>query len=90
MLDVDRLTDYLDVSPKCVTKLRRHLCSPISSSTVAVKDRKRIDYKELASQYFELISSGVCRNKADVARRIGKSRVWVSKVMNDPRSIKKR
>lgn len=87
MLNVDRLADYLDVSPKCVIKLRRRLCSSISSSDVAVKDRKRIDYKELAAQYFKFISSGVCRNKADVARKLGKSRAWVSKVMNNSKRI---
>ena len=90
MLDVDRVADYLDVSPQCVAKLRQRLCLPIPTSAAAVKDGKRIDYKELASHYFELISSGVCRNKAEVARRIGKSRAWVSKVMNHSAGINRR
>jgi hypothetical protein len=89
MLDVDRLAHYLDVSPAIVSKLKQRLCPHGPSISAAVKTRERIDREKLASSYFELINSGVCKNKAEVARRIGKSRAWVSKVMNNPKRIDK-
>jgi hypothetical protein len=41
----------------------------------------RIDYVNLAQEYQALIDSGECSSKTEVARRVGKSRVWVSRVL---------
>jgi len=40
-----------------------------------------INYMELATQYEFLIDSGAVSSKADLARYLGKSRAWITKVI---------
>jgi hypothetical protein len=80
-LDIDRITDFLDITPMCVERLRRHFGPKQTPCSIKVEKKEPVDYGQLAAYHQKLIDSRGCRNRADVARRFGKSRVWVTKVM---------
>jgi hypothetical protein len=48
-----------------------------------VKTVTKIDRHSLAIRYRELIDQGYVKNKADLARHLGVSRAWITKVMNE-------
>jgi hypothetical protein len=88
-LDVDRLPSFLDVTPECISRLRSRFCPTVQSPPPRRPSKIRVDYIRLADEYCSLLSSGQCRNFADVARKIGKSRVWVSKVIRKSKGIRR-
>jgi hypothetical protein len=45
--------------------------------------RASMDRRTLAYRYKDLIDQGYFRNKADLARHLGVSRAWITKVMNE-------
>lgn len=51
---------------------------------------ERIDRHSLALMYKELIEQGYVKNQADLARHLGVSRAWITKVLNElnRRSVK--
>ncbi len=49
----------------------------------AVKTVAKMDRHSLAIRYRELIEQGYVKNQADLARHLGVSRAWVTKVMNE-------
>jgi hypothetical protein len=52
--------------------------------TVPIKEKipqKRIDYPQLAMQYGEMLENGQFPSKSALARELGVSRAWRSKVM---------
>ena len=48
-----------------------------------VKTVDKIDRLSLAIRYRELIEQGYVKNQADLARHLGVSRAWITKVMNE-------
>lgn len=79
-IDSTEVQHYLDLPAEAVRRLTRRFQYPkLRSSSQPVK--VPLDRKALAERYAELMSTGVCRNQADVARHFGVSRAWVTKVM---------
>jgi CRP-like cAMP-binding protein len=44
--------------------------------------KMKVDYNELAATFQRIMDSGVVTNRADLARYLGVSRAYVTKVMN--------
>ncbi len=53
----------------------------MESSLAKTNVKSRINYSALAAEYKYKIESGECSNRAELARSIGVSRAWVTKVM---------
>lgn len=81
MLDTSRIKEFLDISNDCVSRLSKVFCPP-DHVLRRPEPRKRIDYSALAAEYQHLIDCGECKDRADVARRFGTSRAWVTKVLS--------
>jgi hypothetical protein len=81
VVNVERLGEFLALSPDAVNDLVPLLSGPLPETARPM--RKKIDYVELKAQYEQLLADGTCATKADVARHLGVSRVWVSRVLRD-------
>ena len=81
-LDVRKIREFVDISDDCVRRLALVFSPPAYAPRRKPKG-PGIDYGKLAAEYTKLISTGVCKNKADVARHFGVSRAWVSIVMKN-------
>jgi hypothetical protein len=79
-LDTSRIKEFLDISDDCVTRLSKVFCPP-DYVLRRPEPRNRVEYPVLAAEYMRLIASGECKDRADVARRFGVSRAWVTKVI---------
>jgi hypothetical protein len=79
-LDTRRIKEFVDISDDCVARLAKVFCPPIYVSKSATP-KQRLDYSALATEYQQLLSSGVCQDRADIARHYGVSRAWITKVM---------
>lgn len=44
------------------------------------KLKGRINYDKLAISYQHIIDAGIVKNRAEIARHLGKSRTWITKV----------
>jgi hypothetical protein len=71
-----RIDKYLKIEK---TELNRLLKIFAKQEYYDIK-RFNINFIELAAQYEQMITSGVVSNRAELARYIGKSRAWVTKV----------
>ena len=74
-----KLGEYLALAPEELKRLAPLFPRPLPDSARPI--RKRIDYVALRAQYEQLLADGTCATKADVARHVGVSRVWVSRVL---------
>jgi predicted aminopeptidase len=79
VVDTAQLGEFLALAPEDINRLASLLSRPPSEKTRAL--RKRIDYVALRAQYEQLLLDGICATKADVARHVGVSRAWVSRVL---------
>jgi hypothetical protein len=80
VIDRTRLPYFLSLSQTDIIGLREvGLIQPEARAKIP---KMKIDYPSLAQEYRQLLSSGVCKDRADIARLLGVSRAWVSKVMN--------
>jgi hypothetical protein len=55
----------------------------IPEDLVPLRIHARIDRHSLAIRYRELIDQGYVKNKADLARHLGVTRAWITKVMKE-------
>ena len=79
-IDMSCVSDYLDLSYKARIRLAEaFMVGPVIRIR---KTRLPLDYQKLARKYQQLLDNGTCVNMAEVARNMGVSRAWVSKVMN--------
>jgi len=86
-LVVDRLSDFLDVTPECIAELRSRFCPPVLSEAPRRSRKDPINYAALQQKYRQMLADGRFASKADLARHLGVSRVWVSRVL---RGIKRK
>jgi hypothetical protein len=82
-LDVDRLPEFLDVSPECTAKLRRRFCPPVLSAVPPRNRTSPIDYAARQHTYRRMLADGDFASQAELARHLGVSRVWVSRALKD-------
>ncbi len=71
----------MDLSSDAVRRLTKFF--EIPEDLVSVKVHTRLDRYSLAMRYRELIELGHFKNQADLARHLGVSRAWITKVMNE-------
>ena len=86
-LDVERLPLFLDVTPECIAKLRSRFCPPALSAAPPHRPKVPIDYASLQQTYRRMLADGGFASQAELARHLGVSRVWVSRVLKGRRSI---
>jgi hypothetical protein len=79
-LDIRRIKEFIDISDDCVERLANLFCPPVYLSK-SKTPKQRLDYGALDAEYQQLLSSGVCQDRADIARHFGISRARVSKVI---------
>jgi predicted aminopeptidase len=79
VLNAAKLGEFLALSQENIDRLAPLLSGPPPKE--ARPTRKRIDYVALRAQYELLLLDGTCATKADVARPVSVSRVWVSRVL---------
>lgn len=85
-LDTSRIKDFLDVSDACVARLGK-VFSPPGYAIRPILPKDRIDYRVLATEYQKLLSDGICRDRADIARHRGVSRAWITMVYKRAKGI---
>ncbi len=78
-VDISKLGEYLALAPKDIYRLTSLL--PVPRPEKARPMRTKIDYIALRAQYEQLLLNGTCATRDDVARHLGVSRVWVSRVL---------
>jgi hypothetical protein len=79
-VDPSEVQKYLNLDAKAVTRLTKYFLYP-NAPAVSLK-RVHIDRQALALQYQDMLRQGLFKNQADLARNIGVSRVWITKIMN--------
>ena len=78
-MDSERLPEDLSLTDEDIESLsqrglvRRRLQKP------RLKDR--VDYEALRQTYHQMLQSGAFQSRAELARHLGVSRVWVSRVL---------
>jgi hypothetical protein len=78
-LDTFRIKEFLDISDACIARLAK-IFSPPEYYMPRSIPVKRIDFPALAAEYQRLMDIGECIDKADIARRFGVSRAWITTV----------
>lgn len=78
-VNVAKLGGFLALSPENIDHLAPLFSGPLPEKTRPVKEK--IDYVALRAEYQQLLSDGTCGTKAEVARHLGFSRVWVCRVL---------
>jgi len=78
-IDAAKIHDYLVISPDAVKKLTEFFIYPKVKNPVT--NRKKLNLQELAGLYYEMINSGRLKNRAALAKHLGVSRAWITKVM---------
>jgi response regulator of citrate/malate metabolism len=79
VVNTAKLGEFLSLASEDIDRLSPLLSGQLPESARPM--RKTIDYVELKAQYELLLADGTCATKADVARHVGVSRVWVSRVL---------
>lgn len=79
VVNAAKLGEYLNLAQEDLDRLNPLLPSPPAKKSRP--GRTRIDYVGLKAQYVQLLSDGTCATKAELARHLGVSRVWVSRVL---------
>ena len=80
---VDRksVIKYFKMSDEEIYRLTKYFSIP--GKLEVAQTSEQIDRQSRAIKYKELIDGGYFRNQADLARHIGVSRAWITKVMNE-------
>jgi hypothetical protein len=83
ILTVDEpfVSNYFIMSDQVIHRLTKFFSIPRKLEPVINVDK--IDRLSLAIRYRELIEQGYVKNQADLARHLGVSRAWITKVMNE-------
>ena len=78
-IDRQRLPNFLDLTPAETVALQKTglLQEELSPKAARIK----IDYQVLAREYRTRLESGEFDTRADLAKSLGVSRAWISKVM---------
>jgi hypothetical protein len=79
VVNAAKLGEFLALSPGVIDHLAPLLSGPLPEEARPM--RKRIDYVVLTAQYQQLLADGTCATKADVARHVGVSRAWASRML---------
>lgn len=81
-LDQSKLHYYFDISPECATRLTKTFNYGKFKVKIPVTPMKLNKYN-LAVSYKKMIDSGEVKNQAELAKVLGKSRAWITIVMNE-------
>jgi site-specific DNA recombinase len=79
ILSPDRIRDYLRISDATAVRLTKLFSLPKEREPLHIQ--ARLDYPSLAMRYNELINEGCFKNQAHLARYLGVSRAWITKVL---------
>jgi len=80
IIDTKRIKDFVKISASTIKRLTDYF--EVETFNERRKIRKKIDRIKLAKEYRLLLEKGVYKNQAELARGIGVSRVWITKVIN--------
>ncbi len=78
-MDSDRLPEVLGLSDQDIERLTETGLVRLPPQTTQPK--ARIDYNELQQTYAQMLAQGPFASQAELARHLGVSRVWVSRVL---------
>ena len=78
-LDISRIDEYLTLAEEAKDRLAMFLEIPRKIYIKAPKNR--LDYPKLSSEYQNMSNNGGFKSRAELARHLGVSRTWVTKVM---------
>ena len=81
-LDTQKLEQYLHLSQDSIARLT----SKFNDEKFRLKTKKdrvfrKLNRIDLAREYQKMIEDGLYKNKAELARSLGVSRAWITKVM---------
>jgi hypothetical protein len=79
-IDPIEISKYLDLDQESINRLTKRFF--YVHAQPREKGRKPIDRVALAEQWRALIISGAAKSEADLARKFGVGRAWISKVMS--------
>lgn len=81
--DSQRMQEYFDLQNVDLKELSLALCDDI----IPKKNRRSVytpvDKEARRAEYLALLDNGTCRNRADLARYLGKSRAWITTVLKN-------
>ena len=75
------VSNYFEINDEVIHRLTKFFSIPRKLEPVKIV--AKIDRRSLAIRYRELIDQGCVKNQADLARHLGVSRAWITKVMNE-------
>jgi hypothetical protein len=78
-MDGSRLPQILAVTDQDIEQLQRAELACVTPPTPQLKER--IDYVALQQTYARMLVEGPCSTQTELARHLGVSRVWVSRVL---------
>lgn len=78
VLDRKKIKSFLDLGKNEVIRLQNIFANRQYYNVNIFKSK--INYLELANEYQKIIDSGSARSKAELARYLGVSRAWITKV----------
>ncbi|MBL1153424.1 MAG: hypothetical protein HND40_00230 [Ignavibacteriota bacterium] len=81
-LDEPKLHYYFNISPKCATRLTKTFNYGKFKIKIPLS-LLRLNKYNLAIGYKKMIDAGEVKNQAELARALGKSRAWITIVMNE-------
>lgn len=55
----------------------------VNSAKPKVRKKKKLSREQQAEKYQKLLASGKVKNRAEIARKFGVSRAWVTKVLSE-------
>jgi hypothetical protein len=77
------MQEYFNLQNVDLKELSLALCDDI----IPKKDKRSaftpVDKEARRAEYLALLDNGTCRNRADLARHLGKSRAWITRVLNN-------
>jgi hypothetical protein len=81
VIDYDRVQAELGVDASDVASLQKSgLVLPFRPAKTS---KPRIDYEALQERYRKMLADGPFKTQMDLARHLGVSRVWVSRVLKE-------
>jgi hypothetical protein len=80
MVDIHRMKTYLDLPDNEIIKYAMCINANFQKKGCK-KTESKINKAKLAISYYKMISSGTCKNRAELARMMNVSRAWITKVM---------
>ena len=80
-LDATKVGRYSDLTNADINQLSTSLCGEVIPRTVEQSHTEKANQIRRALEYKSLIDNGIVKNQSELAKYLGKSRAWVSKVM---------